>query len=277
MAPPGHVLVAIDYSTIEVVALAQHCYTKYGFSRFRELINMGVDVHRWLGAKATGLLTPERDLSADSTQEDATALNEWLKTVVDKDLRSFAKCAVFGLPGGMSGKTFFHHCQLNGINVTLEKAEWLREEWLKAFPEMVPHLASPVGVIEVDDLNSNEERKLFESTTITGRRRVRCTRNAALNAVFQGLTSDGCKRALWSLWMAGARMVNFIHDELLFELPEDRMDLVPLYAGLMEASMAQVTPDVTVRTESTAMRRWDKAAHSEVDEDGMLSIYEEEE
>lgn len=278
VAPPGQVLLAIDYCQLELCTLSQDCFTRFGHSRMREIINSGVDVHRWLGAKASGVLTAERDLRGSFTQEEAFALDEWLKTVVDKPLRNFAKIGDFGLPGGMIGPTFYQHCLNNGVETTLERAEWLRDEWLKAFPEMNDHLKRPRSVIEVDESNNAMgDKRLFESTTLTGRKRARCTRNASLNNVFQGLAADGAKIAMWNLYKAGARLSGFVHDEFIIEIPEDRMDLVPLYQEIMEASMAEVCPDVTIRTEATAMRRWDKAAKSEVDEDGLLSIYEEEE
>ncbi len=88
IAPPGKVLVAIDFCQVELCTLAQYCYTTFGHSKLREVINAGVDVHSWLGAKATGLLTSDRDLQENFTLDEAKELNVWLKTVVEKPLRS---------------------------------------------------------------------------------------------------------------------------------------------------------------------------------------------
>jgi hypothetical protein len=50
--------------------------------------------------------------------------------------------------------------------------------------------------------------------------RASATSSARHNTMFQGLAADGAKLALWKLWRAGYRLVNFIHDEILVELPE---------------------------------------------------------
>jgi hypothetical protein len=47
---------------------------------------------------------------------------------------------------------------------------------------------------------------------LTGRLRAAATYSARHNTVFQELAADGSKLALWLLWRAGYRIVNFIHD-----------------------------------------------------------------
>jgi hypothetical protein len=55
--------------------------------------------------------------------------------------------------------------------------------------------------------------------TLTGRLRAQATYCARHNTVFQGLAADGAKLALWLLWRAGYRIVNFVHDQALVEVP----------------------------------------------------------
>lgn len=65
------------------------------------------------------------------------------------------------------------------------------------------------------------ERELFcgLAVTPTGRLRGGCTYTQARNAPFQGLAADGAKLALWELTKRGFRVVAFIHDEVVIELP----------------------------------------------------------
>ena len=56
--------------------------------------------------------------------------------------------------------------------------------------------------------------------TLTGRLRAAATYCARHNTIFQGLAADGTKLAMWKLWRNGFRIVNFIHDEFLIEVPE---------------------------------------------------------
>ena len=61
-------------------------------------------------------------------------------------------------------------------------------------------------------------------TTLTGRVRGRVGFTQARNTPFQGLAADGAKLALWALIRAGYRVVAFIHDEIIVELPEEGVD-----------------------------------------------------
>jgi DNA polymerase I-like protein with 3'-5' exonuclease and polymerase domains len=58
------------------------------------------------------------------------------------------------------------------------------------------------------------------SPTLTGRLRGGCDYTNSKNNPFQGLAADGAKLALWRLIREGFRVVAFIHDEVLVEVPE---------------------------------------------------------
>ncbi len=110
--------------------------------------------------------------------------------------------------------------------------------------------------------------------TLTGRLRAAAGFTARRNTVFQGLTSDGAKLALWRVWRAGYRVVNFVHDELLVEVPAGG-DLTT-HAGriqtLMVDGMRAVLPDVAVGVEYAATTRWAKGAKATFDEAGRLVV-----
>jgi DNA polymerase I-like protein with 3'-5' exonuclease and polymerase domains len=84
--------------------------------------------------------------------------------------------------------------------------------------------------------------------TFSGRLRASATFSARHNTMFQGLAADGAKLALWKLWRVGYRLVNFIHDEILVELPEQTN--LALHAEVIKhvmiQSMQQVVPDVNI-------------------------------
>ena len=54
---------------------------------------------------------------------------------------------------------------------------------------------------------------------LAGRLRGRVSFTASRNTPFQALAGDGAKLALWSLLRSGYRIVAFIHDEVVIELP----------------------------------------------------------
>ena len=108
--------------------------------------------------------------------------------------------------------------------------------------------------------------------TLTGRLRANASYSARHNNIFQGLAADGAKLALWKLWRAGYRIVNFIHDEVLVEVPAGS-DL-DRHAGevrrLMIEGMTEVVPDVRVEVECVAATAWSKQAEVVRDAEGRL-------
>jgi DNA polymerase I-like protein with 3'-5' exonuclease and polymerase domains len=105
--------------------------------------------------------------------------------------------------------------------------------------------------------------------TLTGRLRAGATYAARHNTVFQGLAADGAKLALWKLWRAGYRLVNFIHDEVLVEVPanSDLLAHAERVRRLMIEGMCEVVPDVRVDVEYAACERWYKNAKPVFNED----------
>jgi DNA polymerase-1 len=116
---PGHLLLAVDYSGIELATLAQTTFTRFGFSRMRALINEGRDLHRAFAAKILG------------KREDQVAADE----------RQAAKAANFGLPGGLGARTLRLYARQNyGVALSEADAERYRREWFAMFPEMGPYM-----------------------------------------------------------------------------------------------------------------------------------------
>lgn len=109
-------------------------------------------------------------------------------------------------------------------------------------------------------------------TTITGRPRGRATFTQRKNTPFQAAAADGCKIALWKLFRAGYKVVAFVHDEFVIELPENcdftqeaiRIDQICC------RSMEQVTGDVPIECEYAVSYCWSKDAEAVWDNDGRL-------
>ena len=108
--------------------------------------------------------------------------------------------------------------------------------------------------------------------TLTGRLRGRVSFSQARNTPFQGLAADGAKRAIWKLTLAGFRIVAFIHDEVLIELPVDadhaaearRIDKI------MCDAMQEFTGNVPIKCEYALMDRWYKQAEAVYDNEEKL-------
>lgn len=106
--------------------------------------------------------------------------------------------------------------------------------------------------------------------TLSGRVRANATYSARHNTVFQGLAADGAKLALWLLWRAGYRIVNFVHDQMLIEVPvgSDLKSHAEKIRELMIEGMKAVVPDVLVDVKYAAADRWYKDAEAVFDPSG---------
>jgi len=111
------------------------------------------------------------------------------------------------------------------------------------------------------------------AVTLTGRVRAGVTYTAARNTPFQGLAADGAKLALFELVRHGYRVVAFVHDEFVIELPSDS-DANTEAARIEEivcSSMRQVLgTDLPVKAEYALATCWSKSAHAVYGQDGVL-------
>jgi DNA polymerase-1 len=246
---PGWVLYAADYSQLELCALAESCLKRFGFSRMAEIINSGVDLHRWFASEVASV-----DVEA-----------------VTDEQRQMAKACNFGFPGGLGIKKFQYLAKTSyGVSLTEEECKHLKQVWMDAFPEMEGHFKPAV-----DRGFSNEDEDRYMATTITGRVRRNAGYCSACNYQFQGLAADGARVALWYMWLEQYRMVNFVHDEVITELLEDSslQYHVRRINDLMIQGMQAAIPNVMIKVEGALMRRWDKKAKPVFDEAGNLLVW----
>jgi hypothetical protein len=88
--------------------------------------------------------------------------------------------------------------------------------------------------------------------TVTGRLRANTTFCSSRNSIFQSGAADGAILALWNVWRAGYRLVDFVHDQVVVESPADDKvkDRVADVERLMKAGMALVVPGMLVKVET---------------------------
>ena len=95
--------------------------------------------------------------------------------------------------------------------------------------------------------------------TRSGRLRANTTFCAEKNTPFQGLAADGAKIALYNLMTSGFKLVGFVHDEIITEVPIDKVaEMRILQEQIMVQSMQVVVPNITIQVESTVSERYCK-------------------
>jgi len=105
------------------------------------------------------------------------------------------------------------------------------------------------------------ERMLLGSLGITptGRIRSGCSYTQAKNCPFQGLAADGAKLALWTLVKDGYRVVGFVHDEVIVELPADKAkEESAQVETILVKSMESVLGKVPAAVEGHLGDKWTK-------------------
>ncbi|MEY4042209.1 MAG: polymerase, partial [Bacteroidota bacterium] len=215
-------LLSLDYSQIELRIIAHIS----GDPGMQEAFQQGIDIHTATAAKVWGVAIED----------------------VDKEMRRKAKTVNFGIIYGISA---FGLSQRVGIS--RGEAKEIIENYFKQFG----------GVKRYMDETVNKARENGYVETILGRRRYMRDINSAnavmrgfaernaINAPIQGSAADMIKVAMIQIhnWLneqkLKTRMILQVHDELLFDVPNDELELVESKIKyLMENSMPLSIPVV---------------------------------
>jgi hypothetical protein len=184
-----------------------------------------------------------------------------------KHFRTMAKPTGLGYPGMLGPRTFMTFAKTTyGVEVTFEEATELRNMWRAIYPEAMEMKdwveGQKFGKKYIADLGKQVDTYAYETPGF-GRFRAHATYNAAANGMFmQSLSADGAKLA--GCWIAramygglpanhpwrileGCRILAFIHDEYITELPDDEWvtERALLIAHIQCLAMKQVMPDIT--------------------------------
>ena len=278
----GKVFASIDYSALEMCTLAQVCLSLFGFSRMAESINAGRDLH--CGFAGQVLRSRGFDLTDDDVERIlGKGLYEGQLPHKDhpyyaecKKARQEAKAGNFGFPGGLGVAAFVKFAKGSGVTLSFNQADALRKAWFERWEEMRPYFDM------ISDATDNSIDGRFTVRQLgSNRLRGGCSYTSGANTWFQGLAADGAKAAMWELYKAcyidhtsplyGVRMWAFIHDEFLFEGPEETAHIwAPVASDLMVKAMKKYCPDVAIGAEPALMYRWLKDAEPVYDNTGKL-------
>ena len=231
--------------------LAQIHVTKGFGTALRDAIAAGEDLHCKLGAAFVGLPT----ITKESHPHE----------------RQFAKIGNYGFAVGMGAKTLHRGIPervLKGelperfLDYTIEDTQRLREVWFDTWDGMDAFFS----YVKDELLHNNKRITQLKS----GRVRGGCSFVQAANTLFQGLVADGANLAVFSVSrccydptlqseLFGCRPVMFVHDELILEVPESRVDIaLEALPAVMIGAMERYIPDVPIKAEAKAMKRWSK-------------------
>jgi DNA polymerase-1 len=231
-APPGRVLIVLDYVQIELMVAAFLSQD----SAMLSAIMAGIDLHKQTAALIL-----------------AIALES-----VTKAHRQTAKAVNFGLIFGQGAAGLVNYARANyGVTLSLDEAERFRKKFfahytgLKAWHSQA-WLRAPF---------------VTEGRTILGRRRLPAPDaddwarfQLLVNHPVQGSSADGLKQALVRLFAElppGVKIIGTAHDEVILEAdPDDAPRVENWAANVMVQEMAKLLPGIPVKIEHTICERW---------------------
>ena len=234
IAKPGCVLVAADYSQVELRIMAHLSEDPSLLAAF----NAGQDIHR---ATAAEVFAVEPEAVTTEQRRSAKAIN-------------------FGLIYGMSA---FGLARQLGIN-RKQAAEYIelyfaRYPGVQNYMNNIRYTAAENGYVE-----TIFGRRLYlpEINSKNGMRRQAAERTA-INAPMQGTAADIIKRAMISVddWLQSSelqsRMIMQVHDELVLEVPESELEVVK--QGLIERMESAAELLVPLVVDVGVGDNWDEA------------------
>jgi len=258
----GCVYIGADYSTAELIALAQVCLNLGYDSKMANAIKSGRDLHLALAADLMGI-SYERALELKNLGDEQI-----------KEYRQLAKVPNFGLPGGLGSHGLVNFAKSSyGVELTEQKADDLKRAWFAKWPEMRAYFDHIKQRVEIGHIEQH----------YTHRRRGNIGFTDGANTYFQGLVADGAKTALYNVvraaWMEpksplfGARPILFIHDEIICEVEERHAPAAAdELARIMERSIKPFVPNLPISADAWVSRAWRKGLEGVRDGDGVLLI-----
>lgn len=232
-AVPGTVLISADYSQIELVVLAHLSGDKNLCSAFID----GVDVHKATASLIYGV------------KPDA----------VTPDMRRFAKTVNFGIMYGMSAFRL-----ANELEISRTEANDFIKKYFETYSDVRKFIDRTIA----------DARMNGYSTTIMGRKRsIRAINSknkneqqgaerVAINTPIQGSAADIVKKAMIDVQQAldesgsKARMLLQVHDELIFECPDDEQSITATIALIKDKMEHAVSLRVPLRVSVEYGKDW---------------------
>ena len=198
VAEPGHVLLAADYSQIEL-RLAAHMAD---VPALRDAFASGADIHSMTAQELFG--------------------------EVNRDTRGRAKTINFAILYGIS------RWGLAGrLDVSVDEAQAMIDRYFDRFPGINTYIATTIGEVRERGYTTTlfGRKCWFPRIKSAVQHERQGAERAAINAPIQGTSADIIKRAMVRMEPALAeaglpqvRMLLQVHDELVFELPEGDVD-----------------------------------------------------
>ncbi len=235
VATPGHVLVSLDYSQIELRILAHIA----GIEALKDAFRDGQDIH-------------------------ATTASEMFNVPLDEmtpEVRRQAKAINFGVIYGISGFGLARN-----LRIPRAEAQGFIDRYFERFPGIRTYMDDTVAFAKEHGHVATLFGRKIHTPEINNRGpHAGFAKRAAINAPIQGTAADIIRRAMIRMPDAIAKlpatMLLQVHDELLFEVEDGHVDaLIGVAREIMEhAALPVVSLDVPLVVDAGQGANWAEA------------------
>ncbi|MBU0823925.1 MAG: DNA polymerase I [Alphaproteobacteria bacterium] len=235
IAAPGHVLIAADYSQIEL-RLAAHMAD---VPELKEAFAQGQDIHA------------------------ATAIELFGES--NRDTRGKAKTVNFSILYGIS------RWGLAGrLEITPDEAQALIARYFERFPGISDYITDTLDSVRVTGYTETlfGRKTWFPRIKAASQNERAGSERAAINAPIQGTSADLIKRAMARMpkaledaGLSDVKMLLQVHDELVFEAPADKAEAAGavIRTVMMGAAEPALTLSVPLEVEIGIGKSWGEA------------------
>jgi len=235
IAAPGHVLIAADYSQIEL-RLAAHMAD---VPELKEAFAQGQDIH------------------------SATAIELFGES--NRATRGKAKTVNFSIPYGISRLG-----RAGRLEITPDEAQALIARYFERFPGISDYITDTLESVRAKGYTETlfGRKTWFPRIKAASQNERAGSERAAINAPIQGTSADLIKRAMARMpaaladaGLSDVKMLLQVHDELVFEAPADKADAAGavIRTIMMGAAEPALTLSVPLEVEIGIGKSWGEA------------------
>ncbi len=235
VAAPGHRLVSLDYSQIELRILAHVA----GIDALKQAFRDGHDIHAMTASEMFGVPMDE----------------------MTPDVRRRAKAINFGVIYGISGFGLARN-----LRIPRGEAQGFIDRYFERFPGIKDYMDATVDFAREHGFVQTLFGRKIHTPEISARGpRAGFARRAAINAPIQGSAADIIRRAMIRIPQAiadmPAKMLLQVHDELIFEVEEGAVQrLIDTAREVMQgAALPAVHLDVPLVVDAGQGANWAEA------------------
>jgi len=238
VAAPGHKLASADYSQIELRLLAEIA----DIPQLRKAFLEGLDIHAMTASEMFGV--PVKDMPGE--------------------IRRRAKAINFGIIYGISAFGL-----ANQLGIAREEAAAYIKKYFERFPGIRDYMEETKAFCKQNGyVLTLFGRKCHYPDIKSSNASIRAfNERASINARLQGTAADIIRRAMVRMDAAlekaklNAQMLLQVHDELVFEVPDDEVaTTLPVVKKVMEeAPMPALSLSVPLAVDARAADNWDEA------------------